>query len=712
MTIAPGSYLAGNAIQAPPPPVMGVYVRHDLIYPEQVLRIVDRYEHVTIRNRQAVDISERITKMSLALSAQEQSQLTIEIEDTDFRLLGSGIFQGQPHVNYQGLQLELAGVGTINRGRGALRLAARSAKVQALKRRRGPLTVLGDERGFVGYECQQVGLPFVSQEDAQDVAGLQYGARVSRDWQQYVSTIQAGDEVPSSWTTFKRLAQQKGWMMFESGNVLYFAAPSWFFTHAEVVRVRWAGTAKQVAAKPPKPHTSAYGVVMDDQGQQYWRSLLASGDYDPGVIDLLEVPEFDHSQDRVETTVTFKVAAGYEQHFMPGKVVDVEGIPFFGGLYLIQTVAYDLDGSDVTVTAQTSIDPQPEQGGTFNGFSAAAGHSSAIYGGGLDLTGSASDQRGLPVCGLTVPRFLKGLRTVESSGNYKARPPFAGGPSGAYQYIKTTWQGAAGGARSMRWPEAYLAPPNIQDAVAEEGVRVLLKAYGNDWGKVAVHHMYPAGADNPSVWKYEPYAEPGHPPRPPGWHPGMNPTMIAYARKVLQKAGGVSCGQYDTSTAGSRAVPDAPHFVAKAVSQAGIKPYQQTTAINYLHTANPSVFDCSSLVQWALAMGCGIRNMPRNSGDQWQHCKGMAISVSKALKIRGALLWIDGGGRPGGEHVAISMGDGRDMAAHSPSMGLSILPTSARAWSRAALVPGLFYPGISPNPGAFYKEQAMNARDD
>lgn len=682
-------YIGGAIPAGPPPaPIKGYESIHGELDPLTGLAnatpmwSVPSYADVIIRNHRVLDIAKRVTKMHLSLSASEQSQLTIEVEDPDFRLLGSRLFHGQPAVSFQGLRLEIAGVATIARGRGALSLACRSAKVQALKRRRGPLTVLGDDRSFMAYECQKVGLPFVANEG--DFGPFSAG-RVSRDWQPYQQvTIDSADEIPSSWTTFKRLAQQRGWMLFEASNVLYYAPPSWLFENASIVRVRYAGNRKQLATKAPKSHTTTYGVVLDSNGAQYWKSLVSTGDVDAGVIYVLEQPTFNHSSDRVETTVSFKVATGHEDHFFPGKVVDVSGVPGFAGLYLIQTVDYDLDGNDITVTAQTPVDPQPQQGGTLAGFTSISSNPANEQAeGGADLTGSGSDKLGLPVCGITVHSFLRGLRTVESGNNYKSKPASPGGASGAYQYIESTWQNLAPAAMVKANPQAYLATPAQQDSVAENEVLAAARAYDNDWGKMAAHHFYPATAGSPHLWRYRPFMEPGGNP-PPGYDPQSNPRVIDYVRKVLRASGGVVCAGFS-----GRDTMLATDFVTLAVSQVG-KPYRETTAIDYVHNHNPDVFDCSSLVQWS-ASGVGVI-MPRNSGDQWVFCKSQAIPVAQALKIRGALLWIDDASRPGGQHVAISMGNGTDMAAHSVALGLSVLPTNAAAWDRAATIPGMTYP--------------------
>lgn len=141
-----------------------------------------------------------------------------------------------------------------------------------------------------------------------------------------------------------------------------------------------------------------------------------------------------------------------------------------------------------------------------------------------------------------------------------------------------------------------------------------------------------------------------------------------------------------------RGTKSALDFVSFCLAQRGDRyGYGATPSLT---DPNPDEEDCSSLVQWA-AYQCGV-TLPRVSGDQWAYCEIRQVSVADALWIRGALLFIDGGGVPGGEHVAVSLGDGsHDMAAHTASVPLNrqvaVWTTTASEWDRAALIPGLSY---------------------
>lgn len=113
---------------------------------------------------------------------------------------------------------------------------------------------------------------------------------------------------------------------------------------------------------------------------------------------------------------------------------------------------------------------------------------------------------------------------------------------------------------------------------------------------------------------------------------------------------------------------------------------------------NPRRFDCSELVEWVCRFN-GVE-MVDGSYNQWPFCRdrGGAISIPQGIDTYGALLFRIG---VNGNHVAISLGDGRTIEARSTLLGVNVFGANSRIWTSAARIPGVDYgPGApAPVPG-------------
>jgi cell wall-associated NlpC family hydrolase len=112
--------------------------------------------------------------------------------------------------------------------------------------------------------------------------------------------------------------------------------------------------------------------------------------------------------------------------------------------------------------------------------------------------------------------------------------------------------------------------------------------------------------------------------------------------------------------------------------------------------ANPSVFDCSELVEWGCARLKIKPKVPDGSWRQFRHCKkeGTDVAVERAILTSGALLFRfkgdpETGGRPEQAHVAVSLGNGMTIEARGKAYGVGIFSAEGRGWTHAGLVPGL-----------------------
>lgn len=124
-------------------------------------------------------------------------------------------------------------------------------------------------------------------------------------------------------------------------------------------------------------------------------------------------------------------------------------------------------------------------------------------------------------------------------------------------------------------------------------------------------------------------------------------------------------------------------FVQTALAQAGDRYVYGAEASK--NDPDPDAFDCSELVEWALArVGVFI---PDGSSAQREFCRshGTLIPISQAIGTRGALLFANG-------HVAISLGNGRTIEAMNRTYGVRQGNANGRPWIAGGLVPGLPYP--------------------
>lgn len=116
----------------------------------------------------------------------------------------------------------------------------------------------------------------------------------------------------------------------------------------------------------------------------------------------------------------------------------------------------------------------------------------------------------------TAQQLAAAIAHVESGGNYKAHSKTSSA-SGKYQYLKSTWANFGG------YAEAYLAPPEVQDAKAIADITNKLHAYGGDVRKAAMSWFLPAAVNNPALAAKVPKGN------------GINPNQ--YADKVLKALG-------------------------------------------------------------------------------------------------------------------------------------------------------------------------------
>ena len=139
-------------------------------------------------------------------------------------------------------------------------------------------------------------------------------------------------------------------------------------------------------------------------------------------------------------------------------------------------------------------------------------------------------------------------------------------------------------------------------------------------------------------------------------------------------------------------MPHCDDLCAKALTQRG-DPYIFGAETRF-DDPNPRAFDCSELVEWAAAR-LGVRFID-GAENQRNFCRnaGTLISVQEGIRTRGALLFrinVDG------DHVAISLGNGKTIEARGRAFGVNQFDATGRTWTHAGLIPGFDRDG-QPRP--------------
>lgn len=259
-----------------------------------------------------VDVIEAITSFEFDLRASAQTELTLEIVDPDFKLLAANVFQRKQTMVVGDLKCEIAVVeaGDTPSPQG-LSIKARSFAVQKFKRTKTAIVRRNiSPTDFLSLEAALVGATVVGQPSTKR-------AQIAR--------VNTEDKQESTWDVMNTLANELGYLFFESAGVFYFGQPSW------------------LVARPTK-------WTMD------W-----PGNDDPSQIVILGVPSCRASEDSKDgASIDLVVDRTTGVKVRPGDPVIFTGVPQFSGTYMVDSVGWDaLQPSEpVSVSLVTPIDPE------------------------------------------------------------------------------------------------------------------------------------------------------------------------------------------------------------------------------------------------------------------------------------------------------------------------------------------------------------------
>ena len=265
------------------------------------------------------NLEEAVSSIEIDLSVDQVSEIRIELDDPGFAILKSGVVELDTPVSYRGLKMSVAVVETTpGGGEGGLSITCRSDVIRKLKKRQGPLVMQNaSPSDFVARECKAVGAKAVVEESKTK-------KKVARDVKEKGQKYDIASK-PSSWTTFRRLADEVGFLMFEIGGTVYFGRPTWLVKKLPKVQVKWYPT---------------------------WAEEPYS------------IPSIRESADSEDTEVSLQLPLGRAGEVLPGRGLSLGGFPRYSGNYIITSVNYPLAGPGVIeVSASTVRNPEPQKAG-------------------------------------------------------------------------------------------------------------------------------------------------------------------------------------------------------------------------------------------------------------------------------------------------------------------------------------------------------------
>lgn len=358
------------------------------------------------------DVREDLLTADLDMSTDLVSELTLEVADPDFKHLRKGLFEVGLPVLYEDMMMEVASVEVQPKsGNEVITVRCRPRSVRRLKKRRGVKVMRqASPTDFVKAECQAVNVNVVAQDSPKR-------KQVARDVKRRGHRTDQDGEAPSSWTTFRRLADELGYIMFEAAGTIYFGKPTWLLKRheADAMEVNWK---------------------KDDE--KTWT---------------IQVPQCSRSADNEDiVSVAFQLPVERGQKLRPGQAIKLSGVPSFNDTYLVQSVTYSLLRADyVTVQAGTPEDPEK---------ALKEGRAGAGAGGGGGTTYTRSLRDLLQKTGFSGDRLEVAIAVVmaESGGSATAQ--------GDQHLADSKWGNSVGlfQIRSLRHPDRYSGTDRLRDA--------------------------------------------------------------------------------------------------------------------------------------------------------------------------------------------------------------------------------------------------------
>jgi peptidoglycan hydrolase-like protein with peptidoglycan-binding domain len=157
------------------------------------------------------DISPQVTSMSVSLSMDAVSQLSITVSDPDLYYLRSNVFQIRGLIAWQNMNFEIAVIEASQAaGKEQVKIQCRSAPCQELKRDKGrKLFTGGNPTSYVGFKAREKGMKFFGENTPP---------------KENISQTSSGESDESVWQVMTSLAGSSNYVLFETDNRLFFTS--------------------------------------------------------------------------------------------------------------------------------------------------------------------------------------------------------------------------------------------------------------------------------------------------------------------------------------------------------------------------------------------------------------------------------------------------------------------------------------------------------
>ena len=162
-----------------------------------------------------------------------------------------------------------------------------------------------------------------------------------------------------------------------------------------------------------------------------------------------------------------------------------------------------------------------------------------------------------------------------------------------------------------------------------------------------------------------------------GSTPTADLTSTPYASLNLTSGTGTTASGSNTSNGGTVL----PKGSGKVNIGAMITLAKSAVGLPYVWGAERpgGAFDCSGLTQWA-ATKAGVRNFPRTTTTQWSWGQSNHVAFKGSYPISqlqpGDLIYYDFHNGPAPDHVGMYVGNGQEVQASDPALGVNIGPVN------------------------------------